>query len=107
MTDTETARERQRLADLDATDGRRVEIPTPPAAFKQYRSRQITEMRPVTDAEIILGAEGCILAGILIWAVDIRAGSPKHGDMVARDEGSYLSQRLVPAKQFADNYEPI
>jgi hypothetical protein len=67
-------------------------------AFRQYRRKQIAELRPY-----ILGEE---MNGISISAEDRNAGSPKAGDMIARNPKNHADQWLVAAKYFADNFEP-
>ena len=44
--------------------------------YKQYRRKQVAEMRPYQD--------GDDLNGVSISDVDRNAGSPKPGDMIAR-----------------------
>ena len=74
--------------------------------FKQYRRTHIAEMRPVTDDEIIGGAENCMRARISISAQDRENGSPKFGDMIARNPKNHADVWLVAARYFADNFEP-
>lgn len=38
---------------------------------------------------------------------DKEAGSPKTGDMIARNPKNHADQWLVAAQYFADNFEPI
>jgi hypothetical protein len=45
--------------------------------FKQYRRKQIAELRPYVPGER--------MDGISVGAVDAAAGSPKSGDMIARN----------------------
>jgi hypothetical protein len=56
-------------------------------AFRQYRRKQIAELRPYIPGEEI--------SGISISAEDRNAGSPKAGDMIARNpksrSGKFLS----------------
>lgn len=67
--------------------------------FKQYRRKQIAELRPWVQGEI--------LSGISISAPDFAAGSPKIGDMIARNPKNHADQWLVAAQYFADNFEEI
>jgi hypothetical protein len=67
--------------------------------FKQYRRKQIAELRPWRP--------GDIMDGISISAPDAEAGSPKEGDMIARNPKNHADQWLVAAQYFADNFEPI
>ncbi len=67
--------------------------------FKQYRRRQIAELRP--------WAPGDDLSSVSVSAADREAGSPKAGDMIARNPNNHADQWLVASKYFADNFEPI
>jgi hypothetical protein len=66
--------------------------------FKQYRRRQIAELRP--------WKEGDDMTRISVSAADKDAGSPKSGDMVARNPKNHDDKWLVAAVYFADNFEP-
>ncbi len=68
--------------------------------FKQYRRKQIAELRPYLPGEELDKR-------ISISAADRDAGSPKSGDMIARNPANHDDQWLVAAKYFADNFEPI
>jgi hypothetical protein len=65
--------------------------------FKQYRRKQIAELRE--------WHEGDDLSGVSISAEDTKAGSPKYGDMIARNPKNHADQWLVAAAYFADNFE--
>lgn len=67
--------------------------------FKQYRRSQIAELRPYVPGES--------LDRVSISAPDREAGSPKEGDMVARNPKNHADQWLVAAQYFADNFEPL
>ena len=67
--------------------------------FKQYRKKQIAEMRPY-----VAGEE---MAGINVSAPDSAAGSPKDGDFIARNPKNHADQWLVSAQFVADNYEAV
>ena len=43
--------------------------------------------------------------GISISDADAKAGSPKDGDMIARNPEDHDDQWLVAAQYFADNFE--
>jgi hypothetical protein len=77
-----------------STNNRRNEM----TEFKQYRRSQIAELRPYTNGEV--------MDGISISAPDKEAGSPKPGDMIARNPKNHADQWLVAAQYFADNFEP-
>ncbi len=71
----------------------------PRYGFAQYRRKQITELRP--------WIEGDNLSGVSISQVDKDAGSPRPGDMIARNPANHADRWLVAAKYFADNFEQI
>lgn len=68
--------------------------------FKQYRRRQIAELRPYVAGEEIP-------ITVSISTEDLNAGSPKLGDMIARNPKNHADQWLVAAQYFADNFEEI
>lgn len=67
--------------------------------FKQYRRKQIAELRP--------WEMGDDMTGISISSADKEAGSPFQGDMVARNPVNHNDQWLVAAAYFAENFEPV
>jgi hypothetical protein len=67
--------------------------------FKQYRKKQIAEMRTYVAGEN--------MDRISISAPDKEAGSPKIGDMIARNPLNHDDQWLVAAKFFTDNYAEV
>ena len=70
--------------------------------FVQYRRKQIAELRPWVLRELPLNQQGISLS-----PADYEAGSPKEGDMIARNPANHADQWLVSAQYFADNFEPI
>jgi hypothetical protein len=66
--------------------------------FKRYRRRKIAELRPYSPGES-LGDD------VSVSPVDRAAGSPKLGDMIARNPKNHEDKWLVAAAYFADNYE--
>jgi len=68
--------------------------------FSRYRRTQIAEMRPFVAGEILSPR-------VSISASDKEAGSPKVGDMIARNPADHDDQWLVGADYFAVNFEPI
>lgn len=74
--------------------------------FKKYRRTAIAEMRPVTPEEEMNGPEVLHAAGISVSQADASAGSPKLGDMIARNPKNHDDQWLVAAQYFKDNFEP-
>ena len=85
--------------------------------FKKYRRTQIAEMRPVVPYDIsCFKHSGNIAAygdGILdklgvkvsISEADLKNGSPKIGDMIARNPKNWKDQWLVAKQYFRDNFE--
>jgi len=67
--------------------------------FKQYRRKQIAELRP--------WKEGDDMTRVSVSAPDKEAGSPKVGDMIARNPKNHDDQWLVAAAYFADNFEAV
>ena len=65
--------------------------------FKQYRRKQIAELRPYVPDEN--------MDGISVSDADAKAGSPKAGDMIARNPENHEDQWLVAAQYFTDNFE--
>lgn len=72
--------------------------------FKQYRRKQIAELRPYVPGES-LNDYDC--PHVSISVPDLDAGSPKAGDMIARNPKNHADQWLVAAQYFADNFEPV
>jgi hypothetical protein len=68
------------------------------SGFQKYRRKQIAELRCYVLGEI--------LNGVSISQVDLDAGSPKIGDMIASNPKNHADQWLVAAQYFADNFEP-
>jgi len=66
--------------------------------FKQYRRTQIAEMRPYVPGETVSAS---------ISKVDSEAGSPKEGDMIARNPKNHDDQWLVAKRYFLDNFEEM
>jgi hypothetical protein len=82
---------RKRLVD-------RTEMPST-NCFRRYRRKQIAELRPYEPGEA--------LEGVSVAVEDRKAGSPKQGDMIARNPKNHADQWLVSAQYFADNFEPV
>lgn len=79
--------------------------------FKQYRRSQIAELRPVTDEEIelrqFITTRSQNREPISVSSEDLKNGSPKKGDMIARDPKNHNDQWLVSEKYFNDNFEEL
>ncbi len=71
----------------------------PASGFNQYRRSQIAELRP--------WIEGDVIDSVSISQPDRENGSPKAGDMIARNPKNHDDQWLVAAKYFSDNFEPM
>lgn len=67
--------------------------------FIQYRRKQIAEMRP--------WRHGDEMTRVSVSASDREAGSPKDGDMIARNPKKHDDMWLVNAAYSAENFEPI
>jgi hypothetical protein len=67
--------------------------------FKQYRRKQIAELRPFQEGEQLPES-------VSISQVDRDNGSPKVGDMIARNPKNHNDQWLVAKQYFEDNFEP-
>lgn len=66
--------------------------------FKRYRRTQVAELRPYEPGETLD-------ARVSISAADLEAGSPKAGDMIARNPENHADQWLIAADYFAANFE--
>ena len=84
--------------------------------FKKYRRKQIAELRKVDDNDllqfvrkkrIIVSANTDTEILVSISDVDLMNGSPKEGDMIARNPKNHLDQWLVAEEYFNDNFESI
>ena len=67
--------------------------------FKQYRRKQI--------AELMEWQAGIDMSEVSISNEDQLAGSPKPGDMIARNPKNHKDRWLVAKEYFDDNFEPI
>lgn len=72
--------------------------------FKQYRIKQIAELRPVTDEEVMTRN---LSSRISLSPTDKENGSPLLGDMIARNPKNHEDQWLVAKKYFEDNFEEV
>lgn len=67
--------------------------------FKRYRRTKITELRPYEPGEVLSDR-------VSISQADIENGSPKEGDMIARNPTNHDDQWLVAKDYFEVNFEP-
>jgi hypothetical protein len=83
--------------------------------FKEFRRKSISQMRPVEQSDIdVYKNHGFIHISeypfgfnISISDADKNNGSPKNGDMIARNPKDYSDQWLIAKQYFEDNLEPI
>jgi hypothetical protein len=66
--------------------------------FKKYRRKQIAELRPWKTGED--------MSRISVTAADRESGSPKEGDMIARNPKNHDDQWLVAQAYFEANFAP-
>ena len=67
--------------------------------FKKYRRKSVSEMME--------WEEGVDLTSVSISNVDLENGSPKEGDMIARNPNNHDDKWLVSKQYFLDNLEEI
>lgn len=72
--------------------------------FKQYRRKQIAELRFVTDEEVMSKS---VDSKVSVSQADKDNGSPLSGDMIARNPKNHDDQWLVAKQYFEDNFEEI
>lgn len=84
--------------------------------FNQFRRKQIAELRIVTKKDISEFEERGFIKShetkdnviqVSISDVDLSNGSPKIGDMIARNPKNHLDQWLVAGEYFKDNFEKV
>jgi hypothetical protein len=80
--------------------------------FKQYKRKGLSEMRLVTDLDIKAFQSDKVAHSmrdtefkVSISEADLQNGSPKIGDMIARNPKNHNDQWLVAKKYFDDNLE--
>ncbi len=80
--------------------------------FTKYRRTQIAEMRQVTKEDMMayqkykeISANGEFIVSIA--QVDVKNGSPKIGDMIARNPQNHSDQWLIAEKYFKENFEKL
>lgn len=77
--------------------------------FEKYKRTNVAEMRPVTeeDIEIFESLSSDELWFISISSEDLKNGSPRLGDYIARNPKNHKDQWLVAEKYTKDNFEKI
>ena len=73
----------------------------PEHPWREYRRKGFSEMRPY------VGVDGEVLTDVSVSSEDVAAGSPKHGDMIARNPKNHADQWLVAKQYFEDNLELV
>ena len=81
--------------------------------FKQFKRSAIAELRKVTENDInafnnhgfIHVSEYPFGNNIAISDADLKKGSPKIGDRIARNPLNFADQWLVAEQYFKDNFE--
>lgn len=68
-------------------------------SWSQYKRKGVSEMRPYINGEDI--------SHVSISEADRLNGSPKQGDMIARNPKNHADQWLVAKKYFEENLEPV
>ena len=69
--------------------------------FKQYKCINVAEMRPVTQDEVLSGLN----SDISLSTEDMKNGSPKWGDWIARNPENHKDQWLVAGNYLKANFE--
>jgi len=84
--------------------------------FKKYRRTQIAEMRQITEQDVthfkMFGHLDCFdrtqkKTKVSISQPDLQNGSPKVGDMIARNPKNHNDQWLVAKQYFQDNFSDV
>jgi len=82
--------------------------------FKKFRRIQIAEIRCVTKLDLINFKNDKVIHSlrdtefkVSISDADLKNGSPKIGDMIARNPKDHNDQWLVAEQYFNDNFEKI
>lgn len=75
--------------------------------YSTYRRTNMAQMRPVTYVEINQGLSAMLEQGISVSEADRKNGSPKKGDMIARNPNNYSDKWLVAKEYFENNFEEV
>lgn len=80
--------------------------------FKKFRRTQIAEMREVTELDLKAFESDKTIHSlrdtefrVSISDTDLKKGSPKIGDMIARNPINHNDQWLIAEQYFKDNFE--
>jgi hypothetical protein len=72
--------------------------------FRQYKRLGFAEARPVTQDEVTFGLTDKTIS---VSDADLKNGSPKLGDMIARNPDNHKDQWLIAEDYFKTNFEQI
>ncbi|HET8865999.1 MAG TPA: hypothetical protein VFM80_09915 [Gracilimonas sp.] len=72
--------------------------------FRKYRRTNIAEMREVTEEDL---HPIRLQETVSISKEDLNDGSPKIGDMIARNPNNHNDKWLVAKEYFESNFEPF
>ena len=75
--------------------------------FKKYNRVAVAEAREVTPREIADGIFALLDTRISVSKADQEEGSPKAGDMIARNPENHEDQWLIAADYFTVNFKGI
>jgi len=82
--------------------------------FTKFKRKQVAELRPVTEKDLRAFKNDKVIHSlkdtefkVSISDADLKNGSPKIGDMIARNPINHNDQWLVAKQYFTDNFEPV
>jgi hypothetical protein len=82
--------------------------------YTKFRRKQIAELRPVTEKDLRAFENDKVIHSlrdtefkVSISDADLKNGSPKIGDMIARNPKNHNDQWLIAKQYFIDNFEPV
>jgi len=75
--------------------------------FKKYKRIKIAEMHTWSPEDKLNTARKLINAGVSISKPDLDNGSPKIGDMIARNPKNHFDMWLVEKNYAKENFEEI
>lgn len=73
--------------------------PKPKTMFQKFKRKEMAELRPYIEGEVLPEA-------VSISKADKDNGSPRAGDMIARNPKNHDDQWLVAEQYFKDNFDP-
>ena len=79
--------------------------------FRKYKRTNVAEMTPVTDEMIVrfIRKKSLVISGVKVSISDpdLEHGSPKLGDMIARNPNNHEDMWLVSKEYFNENFEEV